>query len=681
MIEKNKRDARSNAYKPKMGTKVPTDRIEMMKKLRANGISYGIISKLTAHSKSTVQKYCLGVEILPQHKWQSVTELLSTHVKKVKPDYGFNEVNKKNKTPKLRDRLTEKELQDIDYWIDSHVEGKRFEGPLELINLDKLQEIMATVTDYHSPLSLRDWADKYLSGKGEGRILQHYPHKWSQSQYDMMDFWQLHRRAMFETFRDAGKTMVGTAIISHEIPENRDNNYFIMSETDIKATQRIKQIGNVLLTNKPMIADYGFLPHFSTKKGKRESWSAKQITVKRTFSQTDPTLMSFSTQSAGATGAHFAGGIYDDVWSFTLEQKSVENKRKWHGWRDNELEGCLENAWELFLLTRKGPYDLYQDLEDSGMYAVFKRPAVAVFPSDWKPFYKTINDKKIFDRIEVYSNDGVINDDGNGRFSIEYFLYKKMKMKATAFESEYQLNPLELVGKYFQTDKIRPLYGYKEFMEKLRKNGTAYKILGVMDLAFSNAPGADFNALTIWVGMGGQYYFLETYLKRTASDSDRKAMLQMAKNDFPSLINVYVEADLQQSAKVKELKKACPFVMILPVYSREEQQRLSKEDSIRRAGLTGKAARIHSQWEDPMGAGIVHINVHMRHYKELQDEFAKFPQCDHFDIIDSGGNAISLLRRSPAMLFAQSGGAQPMFNYGKRFFVSSSGPSGWDNPF
>jgi len=671
MAEKKKKDGRSTPIKSPKNIPLSDKRIKLLQLLRANGASYGNIALISKHSKSTISKYCKEITILPRHMQVPIGELLGRYIK---PKYNFNQT-KKTKKP-LKDAFTQREMTDVDYWIDNHIEGNRFQGPLDLIKLDKLQELMDIPTGFHSTLPITDWAVKYLGGRGDGHILQHPPHLWSQSQFDMMNFWRHNKRSMFETFRDAGKTMVATAILSHEIPEYRDNNYFIMSETDIKASKRIRQIGNILLTNKEMIADYGFLPHFSTRRGKRETWSAKEITVKRDFSQTDPTLMSFSTETAGATGAHFAGGVFDDVWSFKLEQKSVDNKIKWFGWRDNELEGCLEDAWELFLLTRKGPYDLYQDLEDSNMYAVFKRPAVASFPSKWKAFYNDVNGRKVFDRIDVYSEDYAINDDGNGRFSIEYFLYKKLKMKHHAFESEYQLNPLELVGKYFKTEMIRPMHGFKEFMYKMRDK--AYRIVASMDLAFSSAPTADYNALTVWVLYNGQFYFLNTYLKRTASDADRVEMLQKAKDDFPTLITVYIEADLQQSAKVKELQKKCGFVRILPSYARDEQRKLRSSDDLQRAGLSGKAARIHSQWEDVIEAGICHVNVSMRHYSEFQDELKRFPKCEHFDVLDAGGIAISVLKGNAALLFAKGGGYHPLRPVKKFFIRSSNDRGGWD---
>lgn len=240
------------------------------------------------------------------------------------------------------------------------------------------------------------------------------------------------------------------------------------------------------------------------------------------------------------------------------------------------------------------------------------------------------------------------------------------------FESEYQLNPLAFVGKYFKIENIRQLYGYNSFLEGLDWNQA--QVIGCMDLAFSNEPTADYNALVVVVAYRGQFYFLQTYLKKTAFDEDRLSMLQEAKKDFPMLNTVYIEADLQQSAKVQELQRKCPFVTIRPVQSREEQRKLEKSDDKLKTQLTGKTLRIHSQLEDPISAGILHANVYMRHYAEFITELKHFPKSEHFDVIDALGNAISLLKGRAAIMFSISGGSPIRVPSGKPNWFVRSGP-------
>jgi len=629
------------------GKQISESLIAKLKILAANRIPYRVIVDLTGVAIGTVSKYCKGSKLLPKKLCKNPFDLIEEDL--------VDKMEKKQAMTAENLRKA-KIIGDVDYLIDAHKPGDRYEGRLDKIPLDVLQKLMDTPTRYHSKLSMVDWAVKYLEGK-RGSFLRHFPHKWSDMQKEMFRLWEENRRLMIETFRDAGKTMVADAILLHEICENCDNNYFIMSETKEKAGDRVKHIGDALLSNKMIIADYGFLPHGKVYKGTRQSWKANKITVKRDFSQTDPTLMAFSTNSPAATGAHFAGGIFDDVWSFTLEQNSLRNKEKFHGWYDGELEGCLENAWELWLLTRKGPNDLYQDLEDSHFYAVYKRPAIIKFPSEWHIEYKEVEGEQVVDYIQVDTDDYELMDDGNGRFSIEFFLEKKAKMRADKWESEYMLNPIAAHGIYWKEKNLRWFYGYDVIFDQLKKR-RALKLMRVtafIDLAFGMKERSDFTALTIVGIFDGKKYFLELYLKKNATENTVVEMIRKAVNDFPMLREVYIEADLQQSSAVGRIKKKVGFISIRPFLSRQETAYLKKEDSIMRSDLKAKQVRIWTQLEGIVEDNALYINKNMRNLKEFLDEFRTFPVCEHFDVLDSLGNNIAVSAKKAALIFALSG--------------------------
>ena len=621
--------------------------IEKMRIMKANRIPHSIIHELTGVSAGSISKYCRDVKQLPKHMCHNPFDLLSDkEMAKIYKD--------QQRTPENLELA--KSLGDIDYFLEQHEEGKRFDGPLDKISLTDLQEVMQTPTDYNSPLKIAQWMKYYLEGR-EGAFLTKKPHLWCDLQMKMIELHKEHKRLMIETFRDAGKTMVANGILARAICENRDNNYFIMSETKQKAGKRIKQIGDVLVSNKRIIADYGFLPNIKRYKGLKQSWKSDEITVKRHFKQTDPSLMGFSTESPSATGAHFAGGVFDDVWSFSLEQNSMKNKEKFFGWYDGELEGCLEDAWELWLLTRKGPTDLYQDLEDSQFYAVYREPAIKKYPSDWKVVYKDVDGKKVFDHIKVISKDGIITSDGNGRFSMEFFLEKKTKMRADKFESEYQLNPIAASGRFWKKRDLRYILGYTTFFNELKKRHALrlLKIIGFMDLGFGKKSRADFTALTIVGFFDRKFYFLELYLKRGATENDLVDMMRDAKVAFPQMRDIYIESDLQQSNKVQRLKRKTRFVTIKPFLSRQEMNRLKKEDSAARADLGAKPLRIWLQLEGIIEDNALYINKYMRNYKEFQDEFRTFPLCEHFDVLDALGNGCSIFSLKSSLIYALHG--------------------------
>lgn len=615
--------------------------IDYIKLLRSHGVSYRQIAIITGRGYGTVRKYSESTSFLPKSERKNPFKLPS-------PD----------KNPDLYDkRIPVGEDDDIErskeWWTDHHKPGTRFQGPINLYSLTELQTIMEEPTDYHSNLNMAEWAQYYL--EGPKNFLRHSPYKWGEGQLEIFNLWEEHRKLMIECHRDYGKTMAVDGILVHEICENREHNYAICSETSKKARARVKHIGDVFLKNKKLIADYGFLPHQKVFQGTRQSWTKDEITVKREISQTDPSLMCFSSESKGATGAHFDGIVYDDVWSRILD-RNPDNKEKWLEWFDGELEGCLEDAWELWVLTRKGLTDLYQTMEDRQYYVIFKRPAFITFPTKYHYEYKTVEGSRVFDKVVVESKDWEISDPS--RFTPEFFLEKKMKMNPAEWESEFQLNPTARTGKYWKWSDLRFIDSYQEFSALTRSKGSKRKskIIGCMDLAFGTSSRADFTALVIIGYIDEKYYFLELFLKRGANESDMVKMLAEAKRMFIDMETVYVEADFQQTDRAASLKKRASFMHILPMLSRQQQALLEKDNKGRKSvNLTGKPLRIWSQLESIIEANRLYINKHMRNFKEFKAEFITFPKCEHFDVIDALGNGVAKMIKKGVMIYALHG--------------------------
>ena len=625
---------------PTTTKKLTEKQVEAIKILRSHGCAYRQIADYLGIGYGSAQKYAKNVTFLPKSMRRNPFELLSPRK------------NPKQYEKRVLDPKDYKDIANKEYWIEEHEIGTRFDAPLHLFSLTELQKLMEEPTDYVANLPMRSWAQKYL--EGPNNFLKHSPYKWGYGQIEMFDLWEEHRKLMIECHRDYGKTMVVDGILVREICENKENNYAICSETDKKARARVKHVGDVFLRNKKIIADYGFLPHQKVFQGTRQSWTKEEITVKREISQTDPTLMCFSSVSKSATGAHFDGIVFDDVWSRILD-RNPDNKDKWLEWFDGELEGCLEDAWELWVLTRKGPTDLYQNMEDREYYVVYRRPAIVKFPSKYHYTYKTVEGRKVFDKVVIESNDWQISDPS--RFTPEFLLEKKMKMNAAEWESEYQLNPTARHGVYWKWANLQWINGYSEFLDMIseKRDNRRAKIIGCMDLAFGTSPRADYTAIVIIGYFEHKYYFLELYLKRGAAENDMVRMLAEAKRMFPDLEAVYVEADLQQSAKVAALKKKAGFVSIRPVLSRQEQALLQKANPERRlTNLQGKPLRIWAQLEGIIEDHKLYVNKRMRNFKEFKDEFVTFPKCEHFDVIDALGNGISKMVTKGALIYALS---------------------------
>ena len=629
------------AKKKKNTSKLSDKVIESIKMLRSNAIAYREIADRLGIGYGSVQKYAKDVTFLPKSMRKNPFELESPSKK---PDLYDRRFKGKNYTDLEKNKA---------YWMEQHTPGERFKGPLHLFSVVELQEIMEEPTGYHSPLSMREWAQYYL--EGPKNFLRHPPHIWGEGQLEFFDLWEEHRKLMVKAHRDYGKTVGVDCILVHEIAENPENNYAICSETDKKARQRVRHVGDMFLRNKKIIADYGFLPHQKIYKGVRQSWTKDQITVKRDISQTDPTLMCFSSQSKGATGAHFDGIVFDDVWSRIMD-RNPENKDKWLEWFDGELEGCLEDAWEFWIYTRKSPIDLYQTMEDRHYYVIITKPGILKYPSKYHYAYKEVEGNKVFDRVVVESNDWIISDPS--RFTIEFFLEKKLKMNPAEYESEFQLNPMARVGRYWKWSDLRFIRGYEEFLNMIKEKPKRRKsrIIGSMDIAIGTSARADYTALCIIGFFENKYYFLELFLKRGANETEMVKMMAEAKRTFNDMETIYIEADFQQSVYVERLKARASFIHILPVLARQEQRMLEKATSDRKMiNLNGKPLRIWASLEPKIEANVLYVNQYMRNFEEFKTEFKTFPKCEHYDVLDALSSGMFKMEKKGALIFAFSG--------------------------
>ena len=624
----------------KSTVKLTDSLIQTIKTLRQNGASYRQIADALSVGYGTVQKYAKNIQFLPQSIRKNPFDLLS------------KEISKKTLQEALPDPKDFKDLANKEYWLEQHTPGERYKGPLNILSLTELQELMEEPTDYHSDLSMRNWALHYLSGPRN--FLLHPPQVWGEGQLKIMDYWELYRRLMLEYHRGFGKTVGGDGICLHEICEHREGRYAIVSETDRKARDRVRHVGDMLIRNPMIIADYGFLPHQKIYKGTRQAWTKDKITVKREISQTDPTLASYSSESQNITGVHLDGIIFDDVWSRKLD-RNLANKDKWLEWFDGELEGCLEDSWELWLLTRKGVTDLYQNFEDRDYYVVMKTPAFIKYPSKYHYEYKEVDGSKFFDKVVIESDDWEISDPT--RFTPEFFLEKKLKMNATEWESEFQLNPRARSGRYWKWSDLQFIDNYTEMVNLLKQKPVARKarLIGAMDMASGTSARADYTALVIICILEQKFYFLELYLKRGAGENDIVQMLAEAKRTF-GLDNVYVEADFQQATRIKEIQKKAGFIHLLPVFARQEQKQLEKmTPENKETNLSGKPLRIWAQLEGLIADHKLYINSNMHNFKEFKDEFITFPRCEHFDVLDALGSGVSQAKIKSALLYALSG--------------------------
>jgi len=631
--------------------KISENKIEAMKVLRANGCSYAQIAQVCGVGKTTAEKYVKHIVQLPKHMQKNPFSKLLYKRSKQPIEVKLAAL------PSLDETLTQRELRDKQYWLENHVEGNRFEGPLDQFSLQELWEMMKVPTDYVSKLGSTAWYDYYLAEQ----LLKPTPFgkSLSNTQICIQDFLDRHRKAMAQVFRSGGKTVLVLGGLTRLISEHKENNYFVQSEIVSKSRRRVQAVRNILMTNKPLIGDYGYLPRDIKYKGIRDTWKLGEFTVKRETVQTDPTLMALSWTDAEMLGGHFAGGFFDDPWSTKLEQQGEKKKEQWFEWYDTTFQGCMEDSsFEWFICTPKGIEDIYKTLERTGQYHVYKQPAILKYPS--KYHYEDAIDAsgKKYKKAIVETQDWHISDDCHGRFSIESFLQKKASMVRgmASFEQEYQLNPVPKGGRAFKWADLRWFNSIAEFynlIEDEKKRAKLVKIQGGMDLSFGKSQRSAFTALCVVGYLHPNAYLLQTFLGRGLGINGKAKLIKRAVKMFPKLNIIHMEADVSQSENVDDIKKLCPEVKIKEVLSRQEQAKITKSDYP--TTWSKKQIRIHSQLENIFEANRFFVNKNMNHFDEFEMEYKFFPGSPFIDLLDALGMVISRLTRVRALLYGLSG--------------------------
>lgn len=607
----------------------PANLVQTAKILRMNGMGYRRIADSLGIATGTAHHYCKDVTVLPKKMRKNPFDIAD--------DWRATAISGEADPQAFKNNI-EKSLE---YWKEEHTPGERFRGPVDSIPLKELIELMKEPTAFHSQLNFEEWFNHYLAEPffGPGCSL-------SETQVKINNFLDKYDRALVKVFRDVGKTSLINGRFTYLICENRNKSYAIQSRESSVSVKRVTQIQREFMTNKRLIADYGYLPHEKKWGNVSMSWKQSELTVKREINKVDPTLMALSWKDTKMLGGHYDGVGFDDPWSEKLERRSEANKEKWFGWYDGTFQGCLNpGAFEHFICTPKGTDDIYKELENRGTFAVYTQPAILQYPSR---FEYVKDENGVIIGVDVQSDDYELSDDCNGRFDIEFWLMKKKSVSPLKWEQEWQINPMPPKGLVLNWDDLQFLNSAEEFNE-IKGDGYA-KYIGAMDLAFGITDRADYTSLVIGSYYDGKYYILDGWAVRGLSKGGKVALMKKAKSQFPELEVIYIEADYQQSKDFRELKGMVDFVQILPIFSRQEELRLKKHSN-----LGGKEVRILSQFDTPLESHSIFINKNMTCFDEFAKEFRSFPRGNHDDVLDAIGSCISKMGRTKALLFGLSG--------------------------
>ena len=592
--------------------------------------------------------------------------------------------NERKEASRIRDihpDWTNKEIKDFMYEQQHKELQEKFEKLKGVHNKNKaappisLRELIdnsSAPTGYVSPLTDIQWINHYLNidlllGLALYKVQEEISNHFDTYLWSAADVW-----------RGVGKTVLSFGKIIRRPCDNPNLKLALICEDQPKAKARLGVLKTILQTNRKIIEDYGYLPHDRKWQGSKGKWSSFKIQLKRDIIAQEPTVMALSQDSSELLGYHLDGVLLDDPWSEKL-QRQKGSKEKWLSWFQGTLLGCIEaGAFVWMLFTRKGVDDLYDDLiYKQGLFRPFKKPAIQKYPSRYEyifdeagfPVMHTTPVLPFYPRgygvpkVKIATQDGIISDACNGRFSMEYLLGKRKQAGTLKFEQEFQCNPmpqegslLDWNGLQFYNDpssRLENAYEYPKF--------DSMSYIGFMDQAYGLTDRADYSVIAI-LGYQQNRIYLEWLYRGRWRLADKISNIRQAFTKYPRLTKLGIESGLTQTLEAKRIIDMCPELPLVPVEQRGAGRNYNLSVGSNRL-YDPKILRIHDQWSPVLIKRNFYINRKMPYFDEFEKEFRFLGNAAHDDIMDTIGSGLEMLTGSMCFKYVMSGGGSsgPVF--------------------
>jgi phage terminase large subunit-like protein len=331
--------------------------------------------------------------------------------------------------------------------------------------------------------------------------------------------------------RSHGKTELAVTYALRAICLNRDVRILWICASAPQAERRMSRVKELLKSEK-IIEDWasdieaGCLPF----EGGGESWTQRQIYVKRKNHSVDPTIQAIGSGGA-ITGAHFDIILADDLEDDDTVY-SLTSREKTRRWFRGTVQPMLEPGGLMIVIgTRKHHDDLYGHLKVDPTWSVLENPAIIKWPESYEYETKEINGKSRITGVKVVGNPIVLWQEhrpfemlmeermtiGSQMFARE-FLNQVQDDSASAFKWEWLQHAQER-GRNLSFYEI-PQHINAEHFDIVQ--GWDFSL--VQNAQHAESKDSDFTVGTTWARdrRTGDHYLLGLFRKRGMSTSELK---------------------------------------------------------------------------------------------------------------------------------------------------------------
>jgi hypothetical protein len=529
---------------------------------------------------------------------------------------------------------------------------------------------------FYSQLGVSDWLEHYL--------VEMFPDGLYPIQRRMLEHIQDKRWVTCEMFRSAGKSTLAAGYLIFQICQNPRGRYFLCTESQDKAQIWLRRIRNILTNNKRILTDYGNIILQSTQAVKASD-SAMEFTVDRgSVPYTEPTLYAFSWQDTRTQGFHFTGGMFDDIWSIAYQTMRGAKQKFLTWWSEFQYSMDL-CEWFVMLRTRKGPDDLYNDLDNMNRWHKFTHRLVPEWPPDSS--YEIVENAEGWPEVRVLDQAEFdrfqLTDECRGRYEFNglthqglpyhpdtnpYLLGPKYTMpkciiahhqNPAEFDREMQNEPYEMSGQVFKWEDVilydptqtAPADPYlKTFLNALAAGSERVQQVLMMDMAFGQSDQAAYTVLVLVAKMTGRYFVQDIWIGRWNFEQ-RLEVLRAASAAHPQAA-LWIESDFSQAHVIQEIKRQLPGLHIRNFTSRGQGQ---KSQVFFTGPNAAKLGKIYDALVTVLTGHRLYItktlpDLEGKHGLKMQ--FLRFPNLQFFDQIDALAMAIIALGTGMGILFA-----------------------------
>ena len=417
-----------------------------------------------------------------------------------------------------------------------------------------------------------------------------------------------------------------------------------------------------------------------------------------------------STQGMQRTGGHPDDIYIDDPESEDIQDSDKELKNLLR-WFTKQIMPMMTSGTRMVIAgTPKDPHDLLNFIErEMGTFQVLTIRAIEAWPNgQTEPCDQPLPGKwyyvwnKRFDalRAEVSGVAGIKNgevgmetfreeywdrpgrvqywlddDPTRGydlvRMSLQEFLLIRKEIGVDAFESEYQMNAVNVKAGYLGFQHLRM------FTWDSIDYPTPKQVFGnccaFFDQAFGDSNFADKNCIAVLGEFEDNYYILDLLVWRGGNVFTKIEMVKYMYNHHPQIQIFGIEADETNAEDVRTMIEYLPDLPIEPIHQNRRTDEDSTEDGIHLAKVVianmteipvakrSKVMRIINQFSSTLPAGkmwmlqgigrdqIEIITKMGDKWINPLDEFKlqwSFPFCKKFDVIDAIGSAKEICQKN-----------------------------------